>query len=432
MRRCNSPANSMTATLPTNLSEADRRMDQALITRIIEAALLASSQPLTLAQLQGLFPEEEPAPPGSVERALELLREGCAERGVELVEVASGFRFQVKADVHGWVARLWTERRTKYTRATLETLALIAYRQPITRGEIEQVRGVAVSSNIIQALEEREWIRVVGHRDVPGKPALFGTTKGFLDYFGLKRLDELPPLSELKDIAELEPQLPLDRDGQLDGVVPASAAMDAAQDQADAGASDADGGNADADADAAEHASDASETETETALAAASDADAETAVEASVSAPTDSKSGSDSDVAADSHRLFEIDNDIDAGTDVDGDVGSDSTDDDQASSADADDADTEAADAGTADDTADAPSADTPQHPEDSSAQHMHHMQDPDSAREGDPDTAPGTRADAVNEDEDNAVATTTVAVDEADSDPEADPQRVGRSQTHE
>jgi segregation and condensation protein B len=109
--------------------------------------------------------------------------------------------------VHPWVARLWTERQTKYTRATLETLALIAYRQPITRGEIEQVRGVAVNSNIIKALEEREWIRVVGHRDVPGKPALFGTTKGFLDYFGLKRLDELPPLSELKDIGELEPQL---------------------------------------------------------------------------------------------------------------------------------------------------------------------------------------------------------------------------------
>ncbi len=404
-------------------------MDQALITRIIEAALLASSQPLTLAQLQGLFPEEEPAPPGSVERALELLREGCAERGVELVEVASGFRFQVKADVHGWVARLWTERRTKYTRATLETLALIAYRQPITRGEIEQVRGVAVSSNIIQALEEREWIRVVGHRDVPGKPALFGTTKGFLDYFGLKRLDELPPLSELKDIAELEPQLPLDRDGQLDGVVPASAAMDAAQGQADAGASDADGGNADADADAdaAEHASDASETET--ALAATSDADAETAVDASGSAPTDSES--DLDVAADTHRSIETDNDIDAGTDVDGDVGSDSTNDDQASSAD-DAADTEAADAGTADDTADAPSDDTPHHPEASSAQHTQHTPDPDSAREGDPDTAPGTRADAVNEDEDNAVATTTVAVDEADSDPEADPQRVGRSQTHE
>ncbi|HSX63894.1 MAG TPA: SMC-Scp complex subunit ScpB [Pseudoxanthomonas sp.] len=185
-------------------------MDQSLINRIVEAALLASTQPLTLAQLHGLFPEEQPAPPGSVEQALEQLAGDCADRGVELVEVASGFRYQVKADVHGWVARLWTERKTKYTRATLETLALIAYRQPITRGEIEQVRGVAVSSNIIQALEEREWIRVVGHRDVPGRPALFGTTKGFLDYFGLKRLDELPPLSELKDIGELEPQLPLD------------------------------------------------------------------------------------------------------------------------------------------------------------------------------------------------------------------------------
>mgnify|MGYP003585729881 CR=1 FL=1 len=185
-------------------------MDQTLITRIIEAALMASPQPLTLAQLPGLFPEEQPAPAGSVEQALEQLREACADRGVELVEVASGFRYQVQADVHEWVARLWTERKTKYTRATLETLALIAYRQPITRGEIEQVRGVAVSSNTIQALEEREWIRVVGHRDVPGRPALFGTTKAFLDYFGLKRLDELPPLSELKDIGELEPQLPFD------------------------------------------------------------------------------------------------------------------------------------------------------------------------------------------------------------------------------
>lgn len=189
-------------------------MDQPLINRIVEGALLASSQPLTLAQLQELFPEEQPAPPGSIERALEQLREACDGRGVELVEVASGFRYQVTREVHGWVSRLWTERKTRYTRATLETLALIAYRQPITRGEIEQVRGVAVSSNIIQALEEREWIRVVGHRDVPGRPALFGTTRGFLDYFGLKRLDELPPLSELRDIGELEPQLPLGDDGQ--------------------------------------------------------------------------------------------------------------------------------------------------------------------------------------------------------------------------
>ncbi|MCL7713712.1 SMC-Scp complex subunit ScpB [Stenotrophomonas mori] len=199
-------------------------MDQPLINRIVEGALLAASQPLTLAQLQELFPEEQPAPPGSVERALELLRDACRDRGVELVEVASGFRYQITGEVHAWVSRLWTERKTRYTRATLETLALIAYRQPITRGEIEQVRGVSVSSNIIQALEEREWIRVVGHRDVPGRPALFGTTRTFLDYFGLKRLDELPPLSELRDIGELEPQLPLGGDGQPAAALTATAA----------------------------------------------------------------------------------------------------------------------------------------------------------------------------------------------------------------
>ena len=188
-------------------------MDQQLVTRIVEAALLAANQPLSVVQLHALLsnselPLDEQAPEGSVETALADLQAACAERGVELVELASGWRFQVQADVHPWVARLWTERQTKYTRATLETLALIAYRQPITRGEIEQVRGVAVNSSIIKALEEREWIRVVGHRDVPGKPELLATTKTFLDYFGLKRLDELPPLSELKDIGELEPQLP--------------------------------------------------------------------------------------------------------------------------------------------------------------------------------------------------------------------------------
>ncbi len=185
-------------------------MDQQLIKRIVEAALLAANQPLTLVQLQGLFPLDEPAPDGAIAQALETLQAESAERGVELVELASGWRFQVQADVHPWVARLWSERQTKYTRATLETLALIAYRQPITRGEIEQVRGVATNSNIIKALEEREWIRVVGHRDIPGRPELLGTTKGFLDYFGLKRLDELPPLSELKDFGELDPQFQFD------------------------------------------------------------------------------------------------------------------------------------------------------------------------------------------------------------------------------
>jgi segregation and condensation protein B len=217
-------------------------MDQTLITRIVEAALLAANQPLTLAQLRGLFSLDDPAPDGSVELALETLQAGCADRGVELVELASGFRYQVQADVHPWVARLWSERQTRYTRATLETLALIAYRQPITRGEIEQVRGVAVNSNIIKALEEREWIRVVGHRDVPGKPELLATTKAFLDYFGLKRLDDLPPLSELKDIGELEPQL------QFDGA-DASSGM-AVGDLASAGAGgEADGADADAGSD---------------------------------------------------------------------------------------------------------------------------------------------------------------------------------------
>ena len=197
-------------------------MDQSLVTRIVEAALLAASQPLTVVQLNALFPLDDPAPVGSTEAALQALQDACAERGVELLEVASGWRFQVKADVHPWVARLWTERQTRYTRATLETLALIAYRQPITRGEIEQVRGVAVNSSIIKALEEREWIRVVGHRDVPGRPELLATTRTFLDYFGLKRLDELPPLSELRDIGELEPQLP------FAAAIPAGASSDMA------------------------------------------------------------------------------------------------------------------------------------------------------------------------------------------------------------
>jgi segregation and condensation protein B len=216
-------------------------MDQTLITRIIEAALLAANQPLTLAQLQGLFSLDEPAAEGSIEKALETLQADCAERGVELVELASGFRYQVKADVHQWVARLWSERQTRYTRATLETLALIAYRQPITRGEIEQVRGVAVNSNIIKALEEREWIRVVGHRDVPGKPELLATTRTVLDSFGLKRLDDLPPLSELKDIGELEPQLQFDgnpADGMAIGDLSAPAA-DATTPESDAADLDA-------------------------------------------------------------------------------------------------------------------------------------------------------------------------------------------------
>ena len=223
-------------------------MDQSLLNRIVAAALLAASQPLTVVQLRGLFPLDEPAPDDSIEKALEFLQASCAERGVELVEVATGWRFQVKTEVHAWVARLWTERQTRYTRATLETLALIAYRQPITRGEIEQVRGVAVNSNIIRALEEREWIRVVGHRDVPGRPELLGTTRTFLDYFGLKRLDELPPLSELKDFGELEPQLRFKGDDTPDNDTPGDEALPVGDMPLDAGSepTNSDGSGAEA------------------------------------------------------------------------------------------------------------------------------------------------------------------------------------------
>ncbi|KFN44689.1 hypothetical protein N789_01365 [Arenimonas oryziterrae DSM 21050 = YC6267] len=199
----------------------------ALVKRVVEAALLAAPQPQTLTQLAALFPEDQPVTPAEIGQAIASLQTDCEHRGVELVEVASGYRFQVQADVHSYVTRMWTERQTKYTRATLETLALIAYRQPITRGEIEQIRGVGVNANMIKMLEEREWIRSVGHRDVPGRPELFGTTKAFLDYFGLKSLDELPPLAELKDIPELEPQLPFD----LSPAVVANAAMADADDE---------------------------------------------------------------------------------------------------------------------------------------------------------------------------------------------------------
>jgi segregation and condensation protein B len=239
-------------------------MDQTVITRIVEAALLAANQPLTLAQLQGLFSLDDPAPDGSIELALETLQAACAERGVELVELASGFRYQVKPDVHQWVARLWTERQTRYTRATLETLALIAYRQPITRGEIEQVRGVAVNSNIIKALEEREWIRVVGHRDVPGKPELLATTRTFLDYFGLKRLDELPPLSELKDIGELEPQFQFDGNPAPDGAMPIGDVSSEPEHDAD---TDTDESPADDDADTTDELPQPQDEPNETALA---------------------------------------------------------------------------------------------------------------------------------------------------------------------
>ncbi len=182
---------------------------------LLEAFLLARGKPQSLERLFELFEEGERPEPPVFKKALELLRKSCDGRAFELKEVASGYRLQIREKYSPWVGRLWEERPQRYSRAMLETMALIAYRQPITRGEIEDVRGVAVNSHIVKTLLEREWIRVVGYRDVPGKPAMFATTKGFLDHFNLKSLDELPPLAELR---ELEPDPILDFD---DAPVPA-------------------------------------------------------------------------------------------------------------------------------------------------------------------------------------------------------------------
>lgn len=174
---------------------------------IIEALLLAAGSPLSMAQLVSLLEADESYGAEAIGKAVEELRADLLGRGIELVEVSSGLRLQTRQDLAPWISRLWEERPQRYSRALLETLALIAYRQPITRGEIEEVRGVSVRSNIIRTLQEREWVRVVGHRDIPGKPALFGTTRAFLDYFNLKSLDDLPSLAEIRDMESLDPEL---------------------------------------------------------------------------------------------------------------------------------------------------------------------------------------------------------------------------------
>jgi len=176
---------------------------------LLEAFLLASGKAQSLERLYELFEEAERPEPGVFKKALEVLRKSCAGRAFELKEVASGYRLQIREDYAPWVGRLWEERPQRYSRALLETIALIAYRQPITRGEIEDVRGVAVNTNIIKTLLEREWVRIVGYREVPGKPAMFATTKAFLDHFNLKNLDELPSLAELREM-EPEPLLEVD------------------------------------------------------------------------------------------------------------------------------------------------------------------------------------------------------------------------------
>lgn len=175
-------------------------LDPDQLRRILEGALLAAGRPLDIPQLQQLF--EPPQQPGAdqVRAALEAIAAGSADHAWELRHTASGYRLQVRAELAPWIGRLWEEKPRKYGRSLLETLALIAYRQPVTRGDIELVRGVAVSSEIIRTLLEREWIRVVGHRDVPGRPALYATTRQFLDYFDLASLDQLPPLAELREL----------------------------------------------------------------------------------------------------------------------------------------------------------------------------------------------------------------------------------------
>jgi segregation and condensation protein B len=179
---------------------------------IVEGLLLAAGRPLTLDNIIQVFSKEEQPDRKELKLVMESIAEDCADRGFELKEVASGFRFQVKQELSEWVAKLWEERPPRYTRALLETLALVAYRQPITRGDIEEIRGVGVSSNIVRTLLDREWIRVVGHRDVPGRPAMFATTKQFLDYFNLKSLQDLPPLSEIRDLAVADPEFDLEDD----------------------------------------------------------------------------------------------------------------------------------------------------------------------------------------------------------------------------
>ena len=203
-------------------------MEQQKLKNIIEAILLSAEKPLKVNQIEILFAGDNDAPTrDEIRKVLAELQEDYKTRGFDLIQVASGYRIQVKQDYSQWVGRLWEEKPARYSRALLETIALIAYRQPITRGEIEEVRGVSVSSNIIKTLMEREWIKVLGHKDVPGKPALYGTSKEFLDYFNLKSLDELPTLAEIKDLDQIHQELDLDGSN-------AEAANEAAVDEAGA------------------------------------------------------------------------------------------------------------------------------------------------------------------------------------------------------
>src|ERR1700726_980220 len=223
-------------------------MNDQSVKKVVEAALLAAGRPLTMDELVSVFDERDGSNAEEVRGAVAALTADYETRGLELLEVASGYRIQIRASVAEPVSRLWQERPAKYSRAMLETLGLVAYRQPITRGEIEQIRGVAVNPNIIKTLLERSWIRVVGHRDVPGRPELLGTTREFLDYFSLKKLDDLPTLAQLKELEDLrvqltlpgaDPQVPVATDADADANADAGVDAEADADEApDAGADD--------------------------------------------------------------------------------------------------------------------------------------------------------------------------------------------------
>jgi segregation and condensation protein B len=202
-------------------------MESQELKNIVEAALLANGGPLTVDQLCALFGDRDTPERAEIRETLKALEAEYEGRGIELKQVASGFRIQVRNDISHWLTKLWEERPPRYSRALMETLAIIAYRQPVTRGDVEDIRGVSVTTNIIRTLLERNWIKVVGHRDVPGKPAMFGTTREFLDYFNLKKLDDLPPLAELAELEPVGVQLELDQaedQGQAPGASPAEAA----------------------------------------------------------------------------------------------------------------------------------------------------------------------------------------------------------------
>jgi segregation and condensation protein B len=219
-------------------------MNDSYVKNVIEAALLAAGRPLTMDELISVFDERDGSNADEVRGAIAALTSEYETRGLELIEVASGYRIQIRASVAQPVSRLWQERPAKYSRALLETLALVAYRQPITRGEIEQIRGVAVNPNIIKTLLERSWIRVVGHRDVPGKPELLGTTREFLDYFSLKKLDDLPTLAQLKELEDLRVQLTLpgaDPEAAVDPEAAAATETEAGGDADEDEDADADG-----------------------------------------------------------------------------------------------------------------------------------------------------------------------------------------------